>query len=147
MFERLKQLFAVGNSANDDKMTLELVTAALLLEVCKSDFQEDPGEIDKIRKILIAHFSVSIADIDTFMAQARNTTEERTDLYPFTRYINDNCNNIEKYQLVSTLWEVALEDGRIDKYEDHLIRKISDLIYLPHSDFIRAKLSVIGDGH
>ncbi|WP_373082059.1 TerB family tellurite resistance protein [Zhongshania sp.] len=145
MFEKLKQLFAVADdTGNSDNMTLELVTAALLLEVSKADFQEDPAEIDKIRNILLQHFSVSLSDINAFIAKARETGNDSTSLYPFTRYINDNCNNIEKYQLVLALWEVALEDGRIDKYEDHLIRKISDLIYLPHSEFIRAKLSVIG---
>jgi uncharacterized tellurite resistance protein B-like protein len=145
MFEKLMQLFTVtDDSTGDDKMTLELVTAALLLEVSKADFQEDPAEIDKIRTILLQHFSVSLGDINAFIDQARNTSADSTSLYPFTRYINDNCNNIEKYQLVLALWDVALEDGRIDKYEDHLIRKIADLIYLPHSEFIRAKLSVIG---
>ncbi|MBB5187365.1 MULTISPECIES: TerB family tellurite resistance protein [Zhongshania] len=145
MFEKLMQLFTVtDDSTADDKMTLELVTAALLLEVSKADFQEDPAEIDKIRTILLQHFSVSLGDINAFIDQARNTSADSTSLYPFTRYINDNCNNIEKYQLVLALWDVALEDGRIDKYEDHLIRKIADLIYLPHSEFIRAKLSVIG---
>lgn len=146
MFEKLMQLFTVAddNSSSDEKMTLELVTAALLLEVSKADFKEDPAEIDKIRDILLKHFSVSLADINAFIDQARSTSNDSTSLYPFTRYINDNCNNIEKYQLVVALWEVALEDGRIDKYEDHLIRKISDLIYLPHNEFIRAKLSVIG---
>ncbi|AMO68184.1 hypothetical protein DOK_04232 [gamma proteobacterium BDW918] len=145
MFEKLMQLFTVADdSTGDDKMTLELVTAALLLEVSKADFQEDPAEIDKIRTILLQHFSVSLGDINAFIDQARNTSADSTSLYPFTRYINDNCNNIEKYQLVLALWDVALEDGRIDKYEDHLIRKIADLIYLPHSEFIRAKLSVIG---
>jgi len=145
MFEKLMQLFTVtDDSTADDKMTLELVTAALLLEVSKADFQEDPAEIDKIRTILLQHFSVSFGDINAFIDQARNTSADSTSLYPFTRYINDNCNNIEKYQLVLALWDVALEDGRIDKYEDHLIRKIADLIYLPHSEFIRAKLSVIG---
>jgi len=79
-----------------------------------------------------------------FFYEAGNTIATSTSLYPLTRYINDNYNNIEKYQLVLALWDVALEDGRIDKYEDHLIRKIADLIYLPHSEFIRAKLSVIG---
>ena len=43
---------------------------------------------------------------------------------------------------MKALWEVAAEDGNIDKYEEHVIRKISELIYLPHKDFIRAKLMV-----
>ena len=38
------------------------------------------------------------------------------------------------------LWDIAYADGRIDKYEDYTIRKISDLLYVKHSDFMKAKL-------
>jgi uncharacterized tellurite resistance protein B-like protein len=142
MFEKLKQLFTgVDEDSKDTSMSLELAAAALLIEVSKSDYQQDPAEIEKIRELLVRCFSVSLADIEDFMATAKALNKDSTSLYPFTRYINDNCNNIEKYELIVALWEVAIEDGRIDKYEDHLIRKISDLIYLPHTEFIRAKLT------
>lgn len=142
MFEKLKQLFTgVDEDSKDTSMSLELAAAALLIEVSKSDYQQDPAEIEKIRELLVRCFSVSLADIEDFMATAKVLNKDSTSLYPFTRYINDNCNNIEKYELIVALWEVAIEDGRIDKYEDHLIRKISDLIYLPHTEFIRAKLT------
>ncbi|WP_269618403.1 TerB family tellurite resistance protein [Zhongshania sp. BJYM1] len=144
MFEKLKQLFSVEENTEKNIMSLELAAAALLIEVSKSDFQQDPGEIDKIRELLVRCFSVSLADIEDFMATASAINKDSTSLYPFTRYINDNCNNIEKYELIAALWEVAIEDGRIDKYEDHLIRKISNLIYLPHTEFIRAKLTTTG---
>lgn len=142
MFEKLKQLFSgADEDSKDSAMSLELAAAALLIEVSKSDYQQDPAEIEKIRDLLISRFSVSLADIEEFMATAAALNKDSTSLYPFTRYINDNCNNLEKYELIVALWEVAIEDGNIDKYEDHLIRKISDLIYLPHTEFIRAKLT------
>ena len=50
----------------------------------------------------------------------------------------------EKFVLIKTLWRVAAADGDIHRYEDHLIRRIADLLYVPHSDFIRAKLEVLG---
>tara|TARA_R110001592_G_scaffold6774_11_gene36832 strand:+ start:2429 stop:2884 length:456 start_codon:yes stop_codon:yes gene_type:complete len=142
MFEKLKQLFSgVEEDTAKTTMSLELATAALLIEVSKSDFQQDPVEIEKIHELLVRCFSVSLTDIEEFMATATALNKDSTSLYPFTRYINDNCNNLEKYELIVALWEVAIEDGQIDKYEDHLIRKISDLIYLPHTEFIRAKLT------
>ena len=142
MFEKLKQLFSgADEDSKDSAMSLELAAAALLIEVSKSDYQQDPAEIEKIRDLLVSRFSVSLADIEEFMATAAALNKDNTSLYPFTRYINDNCNNLEKYELIVALWEVAIEDGNIDKYEDHLIRKISDLIYLPHTEFIRAKLT------
>lgn len=142
MFEKLKQLFSgVEEDTANTTMSLELAAAALLIEVSKSDYQQDAVEIDKIHELLVRCFSVSLADIENFMATATALNNDSTSLFPFTRYINDNCNNLEKYELIVALWEVAIEDGQIDKYEDHVIRKISDLIYLPHTEFIRAKLS------
>jgi uncharacterized tellurite resistance protein B-like protein len=37
------------------------------------------------------------------------------------------------------MWKVAYADGSVDKYEAHIIRRISDLIHLPNSQFVRAK--------
>ena len=45
----------------------------------------------------------------------------------------------EKKDLIKSLWDVAFADGRIDKYEDYTIRKIADLIYVRHEDFMKAK--------
>jgi uncharacterized tellurite resistance protein B-like protein len=37
------------------------------------------------------------------------------------------------------LWQVAYADGSLDPYEEALVRKIADLIYVPHREFIQAK--------
>ncbi|MBU0539722.1 MAG: TerB family tellurite resistance protein, partial [Gammaproteobacteria bacterium] len=69
MFEKLKQLFTgVDEDSKDTSMSLELAAAALLIEVSKSDYQQDPAEIEKIRELLVHCFSVSLADIEDFMA-------------------------------------------------------------------------------
>ncbi len=142
MFDFLKKLLADTQGEDSEAMSLELAAASLLIEVSKSDYKEEPAEVDKIHQLLIQHFDLSDDDIDDFMARAHKQNQDSTSLYPFTRYINDNCSNEEKFHLVKALWEVAAEDGEIDKYEEHLIRKIAELIYLPHRDFIRAKLQV-----
>ncbi|QQD19599.1 TerB family tellurite resistance protein [Spongiibacter nanhainus] len=142
MFELLRKM--LGNDTPDEAetMTLEKAAGALLIEVSKSDYDQDPAEVEKIRDLLSRHFSVSVDDMEGFMKDVEDHSHQGTSLYPYTRFINDNCSNEEKYLLIKSLWEVAAEDGRIDKYEDYVIRKVSDLIYLPHSDFIRAKLEV-----
>ena len=142
MFELLRKM--LGSDAPDEAetMTLEKAAGALLIEVSKSDYDQDPAEVEKIRDLLSRHFSVSLDDMEGFMKDVEDHSHQGTSLYPYTRFINDNCSNEEKYLLIKSLWEVAAEDGRIDKYEDYVIRKVSDLIYLPHSDFIRAKLEV-----
>lgn len=140
MLDFIKNLLGESEEKDSDTLSMELVAASLLIEVSKSDYQQDPSEVKKIRELLVQHFELSEAEIEAFLDKAHNYTQDSTSLYPFTRYINDHCNNEEKFQLVKALWEVAAEDGVIDKYEEHIIRKIAELIYLPHREFIRAKL-------
>ena len=78
------------------------------------------------------------------LAEAETASAKSTSLYEFTRVINAHCDEMEKFKLVREFWRVANADGNIDKYEDNLIRKIADLIYLPHSQYIRAKLEALG---
>jgi uncharacterized tellurite resistance protein B-like protein len=40
------------------------------------------------------------------------------------------------------MWTVAYADGDLDKYEEHLIRQVAELTYVPHSDYIQCKLNV-----
>ena len=40
---------------------------------------------------------------------------------------------------MTALWQVALADDYLDKYEESIIRKISDLIHLRHSEYIQCK--------
>jgi uncharacterized tellurite resistance protein B-like protein len=37
------------------------------------------------------------------------------------------------------MWRVALADDALSRYEEHVIRKVADLLYLPHHDFMLAK--------
>jgi uncharacterized tellurite resistance protein B-like protein len=62
-------------------------------------------------------------------------------LYDFTRDINDNLDSGERIKLIESMWKIAYADGNIDKYEEHIIRKVSNLIYVAHSDFIKAKIN------
>ena len=38
-------------------------------------------------------------------------------------------------------WKVAKADNVIDKYEEHRIRKLSELLYINHTEFIKAKIN------
>ena len=70
---------------------------------------------------------------------AQDATEEAHDLYGFTSVINDRYNYQEKKRLMIELWEVALADTQIDPQEDHIIRRISGLLSIDHSDLMHAR--------
>jgi len=60
-------------------------------------------------------------------------------LYSFTSIINDRYGYQDKKQLMVDLWEVALADQHIDPQEDHIIRRISGLLSIDHSDLMHAR--------
>ncbi len=39
------------------------------------------------------------------------------------------------------LWKVAYADGELASIEEHIIRKIADLLHLRHSEYIQTKLN------
>jgi uncharacterized tellurite resistance protein B-like protein len=121
---------------------LRVATAAILLEVSRADFETDEAELEVIAAALRQAFELDEAAVREIIAEAREQDDEELSLYPFLRLVNDACTPEEKYRMVCDLWRVAYADGRLDKYEEYQIRRIADLLYVPHPEFIRAKLSV-----
>lgn len=148
MLDAIKKFFTSELSIaeeEDIESRLQLASAALLIELSRADFEYSSEELNAIEQALRNKFSLDEEQLVTLIALAEQENREATSLYQFTSLINDNYSAQQKFQLVKVLWEVAIADGEISKYEDHLIRKIAELIYLPHSEFIRAKVAVLGD--
>ena len=122
----------------DDELIL--ATCILLLEVSKSDDSFDDIEKEKILSILEQNFNLNTQQTNFLFKIADKKNDEMISLYEWTAKINELCSYSDKKKLMRFLWDIAYADGRIDKYEDYTIRKISDLLYVKHSDFIKAKL-------
>lgn len=118
---------------------VRLACAALLIEVAVIDNEFDSQEMASLRDILESHFDIATQDIDDLISLAHNECSEATSMYQFTQLINQHCSEQQKFELVINMWKIAYADGDLDKYEEYVIRKVSELIYLPHGEFIRAK--------
>ncbi len=138
-----KKIFQTEKSENpiiDDK-TSTRACIALLLETSMADEILDESELIALKDTLQKDFLIDESEIDELINLAKENVEDATSLYQFTRDINDNFNADERVKLIESMWKIAYADGNIDKYEEHIIRKVSNLIYVAHSDFIKAKLS------
>ena len=120
----------------------ELTYASLLVEVIKSDDKFDERERAQLLDVLSTKLKILDDELQNFVELAEKKAEDSTSLYEFTREINDEYKYDDKVKLIEDLWGIAYSDGQLDKYEDYVIRKIADLIYVTHSDFIKSKLSV-----
>lgn len=117
----------------------QLAVAALLIEVAMADHQFSETELHNMGVILERKFSLSQDEQADLINLAKNETNHATSLHQFTQLINQYCTAEEKFNLMKAMWEMAYADGNLDKYEDYVIRKVADLIYVPHTEFIRAK--------
>lgn len=145
MLQRLRALLTASTPDSEaSERRLQLAAAALLVETGKADYRRDPRERAAILAAVREAFTLDEDELADLVADAEATSAEATSLYEFTSLINQHYSAEEKQRLVRQLWQVASADGDIDKYEDHLIRRIAELIYVPHSQFIRAKLEVLG---
>ena len=122
---------------------LQLAASVLLIEISRSDAHVSEVEEKTILAALQKTFSLDKEESEKLMSLANDKTDDATSFHEFTREINDRFSADEKTNLVKLLWDVALADGEIDKYEDYYIRKITDLLYVSHSDFIRMKHKAI----
>ena len=123
-----------------------VATAALLVEMMRADYEVRPAEREAVLRALGAAFDdLSADETRDLLARAEERADDATSLYEFTRFINDRLDHKQKAHIVELLWRVAYADGDLDKYEEHLVRRIADLIHVPHSVFIRMKHRAAGE--
>lgn len=127
-------------SEEEQKQRLQVATAALLFEIARADLHISDVEKEKISAALTRHFNLSHEFLGQIIQQAETEVEQAISLHQFTKLIHDNYSLEEKKQIIYLLWVVAYSDEELDVYEESLIRKIADLLYIPHQDFIKAKL-------
>lgn len=147
MIERFKQYFEkyLSPPAGDeavDQDRLHLAAAALLVEMSRAD-----GEVHVDEELAVARALRKAFDIDEQKAAelielAELEIADATCYHQFTSLINKNFSQQQKAQVVEMLWEVAYADAEMEKYEEHLLRRLSDLLYVPHAEFIKTKLRV-----
>jgi len=144
VFGRLQELF--GESHIDvpkkpvPQSDLNLACAALLIEVAKADYANDPKEMEMTITAIREVLKIADSAVEELIFEAKLEVEESASMFPHTKLINDHCTREQKYIILKAMWKVAFADGNLDKYEEHLIRRVAGLIHLDHSEFIHAKI-------
>jgi uncharacterized tellurite resistance protein B-like protein len=117
-----------------------LAVAALLVEVLRADYQAGDDERHQVARSIGDLLHLGPAESAALLELAERRIDQAHDLFQFTSMINRSYSAAEKQRLIEHLWRVARADETIHKYEEHLIRRIADLLHVSHSSFIAAKL-------
>ncbi|MBU3003003.1 TerB family tellurite resistance protein [Paraglaciecola arctica] len=132
----------INAGQSNSQHTIELATAVLLYEVMRADNDLDQLEQDNYRTQLNNLFSLTADELETLCQMSQSQADESTDFQQFTSVINDLYGLEEKRAVLDSLWSIAYADHELSPDEEYTIRKIADLLYIPHSQYIQSKLSI-----
>jgi uncharacterized tellurite resistance protein B-like protein len=138
-------LLPTEESCKDAEHCLRLATAALLIEMTRADYDIKSVEMEAIIGILQKHFAITPDETEKLIDLAELEADKATTYHEFTSLMNQHYSQEQKIKVIELLWEVAYADTEIEKYEDYLVRKIAELLYVPHKEFIAARHRVTGE--
>jgi uncharacterized tellurite resistance protein B-like protein len=149
MLEQLKRIFGAEPEAAGVLATrepIELATAALLVEMSRSDFSESAAEKAAVRHLLQRRFTLDDVALDRLIEEASRRADSAVSLHEFTHRLNRELPEVDKLAIVEMLWRVSNADGHIDKHEEYLIQRVAGLLHISDRDRVRLKLKVVVEG-
>ena len=141
MINLFKKIFKKRNNEVNDIPNTNLSCAILLIEVSYADFNISDVEINSIINLFEEKLNLSKKDAAWLSGEAKNLHVDTNCLRKYIKIINENYSNLQKKDLIKMAWQIARADNVLDKHEEHRIRKLSELLHLNHSDFIKAKIN------
>lgn len=124
---------------NSAEVTIEVACAVLLCEVMRADGHFDQQEQAKLALLLVEQFDLNEDEVKQIIDQALIQSEQATDFYSYTSKINEHFTVEQRINVVKQLWNMAYADGELASIEEHVIRKIADLLHLRHAEYIQTK--------
>ena len=136
-----KNLFKTKEIAPESKdNSIQKSICSLMIEVAYADDQLDESELIAMANSL-SKLDIEKEEIQEIVDATLAKSKESISFYEHTRILNDQLDYDQKKEVLNSVWAIAFADGEMDKHEEHLIRRIADLLYLNHKDFINAKLN------
>ncbi len=143
MLEQIKLFFdqhiAQQNNNQTAEHKLQIACAALFIEMMLMDDKAHQDEEKIISCSLQDNFSLNNDEAENLLILAKQERKQATDYYQFTSLINKAFSQQEKVSLIKNLWQIAYADGELDIHEEYMVRKIADLLHVPHIQFIKTK--------
>lgn len=139
--EYFEQHLAAPAPGPSRRHPLELATATLIAEVARLDGGIDAAEREAMVRAVQQRFSLGAEEAHALLELAEAESRDATDYYQFTSLIRQHYSQEERQEIVELLWQAAYADARLTAHEQHVVRKIADLLYVPHSAYIAAKMS------
>jgi uncharacterized tellurite resistance protein B-like protein len=143
-FERLKARLGARRDPADPA-DVRLAMAVLLHEVARADFDQVPLETEQLLAEIGDTFALSPAEAEALRRASAETAARTVSLHHLLDTLNAELDPDQKRALLASLWRVAWADGSVDPQEEALIRRLADLLYIPHAVFVQERLRAQDD--
>lgn len=118
---------------------LLIAVASLLHEVTRVDFADSDVERAAAERALVDLFGLSPSDAADLLGDGRERARQLTSYFAPVSVIKRDLPLPGRVHLIEHLWRIAYADGRLDAHEDHYVRKIAHLLYVPNTQSMLAR--------
>ena len=144
MLKAIKSMFEAAPSDTRDmsaheRRQLQVAVAVLLHEARRADYVEGDEESVRAERALVEIFGMEPSESAALLAEGRAKAHQLTSFYAPVTTVKREFSLPERVRFVEHLWRVAFADGRLDLYEDHYVRKIAHLLYVPNTQAMLAR--------
>jgi uncharacterized tellurite resistance protein B-like protein len=122
-----------------ERRPLQLAVAALLHEAARADYHQGDDEYAVAQKALAELFGLGARECAELLEEGRARAEKLTSFYAPVSVIKREFSLEERVRFVEHLWRVAFANGQLNPYEDHYVRKIAHLLYVPNTQSMLAR--------
>jgi uncharacterized tellurite resistance protein B-like protein len=127
-------------SAGSDEHRLQLATAVLLVEVLRTAPDVGAAERRAVVTALKDKFALADDEVERLIELAEQAARDANDYFAFTSRINEGFDMAAKLRMIEHMWRVAYADGTLSAHENHVMRKVADLLYIPQGAYVHAKM-------
>lgn len=149
MFRALQQLIRTTASTDTDTQEgvaglshAQVMAVALMLEIAQADHELDDAERATVLDHLQSELGLTETAADEVFKHAQKLADDAVSLRDFTQHVKQGEYH-ERVAIFKALWQTAYADGTLDPHEEAMLRKIADLLYISHADYIRLKIAVL----
>ena len=118
---------------------LQVAVAVLLHEARRADYVQENAESDLAEAALRELFGVDAAEASRLMAEGRAKAESLSSFHAPITVVKRDFSMPERIRLIEHLWRISFADGQLNLHEDHYVRKIAHLLYVPNTDSMLAR--------
>lgn len=147
MVETISSSQSISVTQEDRDAAIRMATAVLMIEVARADHVFEDSEFDRVLKLIETHFDLTPEQAAELVNRADEKAEALVSLHDFTQLLHHNLDEQEKAGIIGLLWQIAYADGQLDKYEDSLVLKISDLLHVSRGRVMRLKYDAQSPTH